>query len=116
MRLMGDIEKLTKQKINLLPIEFASEQPDIRKQGHFNSGHRVWDDEEKRGHRAVRDERAHASPRYAARPTPKAPVDPFFSTPYQEPTTSQAMLDVTPAKVGLSPNIKSKKKVAALFS
>jgi ATP-dependent RNA helicase RhlE len=116
MRLMSDIEKLTKQKINLLPIEFASEQPDIRKQGHFNSGHRVWDEDDKRGHRAVRDERAH-TPRYVPRPAAK-PLDPFFTQPYVESAVSSAeskVASTTHAARGVSANIKSKVKIAALF-
>ncbi len=131
MRLMGDIEKLTKQKIDLLPIEFAEQQPDIRKQGHFNSGHRVWDDEDRRaereqrsGGRAGREDRTGYAPRTPAKPAPQKPLDPFFTQPYQEPSAATLASDnalqpsgaVASTRVGISPNIKSKKKVAALFS
>jgi ATP-dependent RNA helicase RhlE len=128
MRLMGDIEKLTKQKIELLPIEFPEYQPDIRKQGHFNSGDRVWSDEERRGHRAAREDRTGYAPRSFAKPAPQKPIDPFFTTPYVEQvaspdglgsaghSASQVSANVASARAGSSPNIKSKKKVAALFS
>jgi superfamily II DNA/RNA helicase len=128
MRLMGDIEKLTKQKIELLPIEFPEYQPDIRKQGHFNSGDRVWSDEERRGHRAAREDRTGYAPRSFAKPAPPKPIDPFFTTPYVEQvaspdglgsaghSASQVSANVASARAGSSPNIKSKKKVAALFS
>ncbi len=119
-RLVGDIEKLTKQKIHLLPIEFAHDASDARGRDHFNTGGRVWDDEERRGHRAARMDRMGYVPRVAA---PK-PLDPFFTQPYQEPSPQGAAGSSTPqanthqvsSRPGVSANIKSKKKVAALFS
>jgi hypothetical protein len=88
----------------------------------------VWDDEEKRGHRAAREDRTGYAPKTFARPSYAAasqkPIDPFFTQPYQEPipellashTDSQSNIHAASTRAGLSPNIKSKKKVAALFS
>jgi ATP-dependent RNA helicase RhlE len=41
-RLVADIEKLIKTKIELEPIEFEEDLPDIRKQGHINDGRRMY--------------------------------------------------------------------------
>ncbi len=57
-RLVADIEKLIKIKIELEPIEFADEQPDIRRQGRFNSGRRAWGE----GERDDRDDARGAAP------------------------------------------------------
>jgi hypothetical protein len=61
-----------------------------------------------------------AAPRPAYRP-PSASRDPFFDKPYEASARSEADLPawdkgaVSSAPKGLSPYIKSKKKVAALF-
>lgn len=125
-KLMADIERLTQQKIELLALDFAPPASQSRRPGHYNTGHRVWDDEERRGSKAVQGERA----RYAPRQSPKAqPLDPFFTQPYVEPTPSESNPQA-PAQThdasgnpllngsapGVSRNIKSKKKIAALFS
>jgi ATP-dependent RNA helicase RhlE len=125
MRLMSDIEKLTKQKIDLLPIEFANEQPDSRKQGHFNSGQRAWESNDSKpygrqeGGRSVsgRNELREERPRYAPRPMPQKPLDPFFTQPYVEsaPDSQATQLPAAQITRGVSANIKSKVKVAALF-
>jgi hypothetical protein len=41
-RLVGDIEKLIKTKIELEPVEFDEDLPDIRKQGRINDGRRMY--------------------------------------------------------------------------
>jgi superfamily II DNA/RNA helicase len=41
-RLVGDIEKLIKTKIELEAIEFDEDSPDIRKQGRINDGRRMY--------------------------------------------------------------------------
>ena len=51
---------------------------------------------------------------------PKPPADPFFERPYEasvgsEPAWEQKTADASPAPRGFSPNIKPKRKVAALF-
>jgi superfamily II DNA/RNA helicase len=135
MRLMGDIEKLTKQKIELLPIEFSSDQPDIRKQGHFNSGQRAWESNQsneanesnesneskpysRQDSRGGAIAHGNSSNRYAPRPASPKPLDPFFTQPYTESanaTQASQTSPATPPARGVSANIKSKVKVAALF-
>ncbi|MGZ5251398.1 MAG: helicase-related protein, partial [Caldimonas sp.] len=94
-RLVDDIEKLIKKKIEIEPLEL--------------------DDDEFRGPRAVASPYSARTPgREIARPA----SDPFFDKPYEapqgapEPAWEQR---AAPVARGLSPNIKQKKKVAALF-
>ncbi len=115
-RLVADIEKLIKTKIELEAVEYDEDQPDIHKQGRINDGRRMYSPEREE---TVRRERA--SPRDYARPT-QATRDPFFDKPYE--AAQAATEDVkpnwesTPRTGGrsLSANIKTKRKVAALFT
>ena len=131
-RLMADLEKLLKTKIELEAIEFDEDSPDIRKQGRINDGRRMYagDDvpDEPRGaplrNRAPGDAprdalRAERPPRRDfARPPPPS-RDPFFDQPYEAP----AAVEATPsweaaaprAARSISANIKPKRRVAALF-
>ncbi len=134
-RLVADIEKLIKTKVELEAIEFEEDVPDIRKQGRINDGRRMYaegaqDDSRHGGHRSgslrdVAHEGQFARPersvrRDYARPT-AAPRDPFFDKPY-EPTP---VAEVTPSweatstprhgARSISANIKPKRRVAALF-
>jgi ATP-dependent RNA helicase RhlE len=139
-RLVADIEKLIKTKIELEAVEFDEDQPDIRSQGRINDGRRMYTEggDNSRGPRAegrgdggrgeVRG-RSHSNerddayrnraPRDYGRPAP-APRDPFFDKPY-EPTAvateASAPSWESAAKPGtrISANIKPKRKVAALF-
>jgi ATP-dependent RNA helicase RhlE len=107
-RLVGDIEKLIKKKIELEPLELDDARPPREERP-----------------RRVRDEApSNDSPRPSrssyAQP-PRAPRDPFFDKPYEPSATaespaweSKAAAPSSPSR-GLSPNIKPKKKVAALF-
>lgn len=111
-RLVADIEKLIKKKIELDPLELDNERP--RREPRERSS-------EPRGAHAGRREEASARPSAAPRRAPPvAPRDPFFDKPY-EPSGKAAVAEpeaAAPAvSVGrsLSPNIKPKKKVAALF-
>ncbi len=105
-RLIADIEKLLKKKIELEPLELDDERPrrDLRE--------RRRPEEERREPRT----RASGAPAPAAR----APTDPFFERPY-EPSPSAQTPDwetkppAAPAPQSLTPNIKPKRKVAALF-
>jgi ATP-dependent RNA helicase RhlE len=111
-RLMAEIEKLVGRKLELEALELAS---DRRPLGRFNDGQRAW---RQRGGAEEGD-----APRRSGRPAPAArvPEDPLFDKPY-EPSLPP---DVKPAweqKPGtvtvvsrLSPNIKTRKKVPALF-
>ena len=147
-RLVADLEKLLRAKLELEAIEFEEDTPNIRRQGRINDGRRMYvaqgvDDEvpaenpvpgapevaapERRPHGsgqaagrdggAWRDERParreHSRPRGAAR-------DPFFDQPYEPPATPAAGATPVPAGAqptarGISANIKTRRKVAALF-
>jgi ATP-dependent RNA helicase RhlE len=112
-RLVADIEKLIKTKIELEAVEFDEDVPDIRKQGRINDGRRMYS--APREEPAVRRERAPL--RDYARPPPAA-RDPFFDKPYEAPATVDAApaWDATSRPTNrISANIKPKRKVAALF-
>jgi superfamily II DNA/RNA helicase len=136
-RLVADIEKLIKTKIELEAVEFEEDQPDIRKQGRINDGRRMYHEDGSQntggggdnGRSGGRDSRGEG--RYEAR-TPRAPRndynrpvpasrDPFFDKPY-EPTVATAEVaapsweaSAKPATRSISSNIRPKRKVAALF-
>jgi ATP-dependent RNA helicase RhlE len=113
-RLVADIEKLIHKKLELEPLELddeAARRP-VRE--------RPWrDDDAPASLRQPGEARAGAPVRSYVREAPRPPADPFFDKPY-EPSEQQAEpaweKRATPATTrGLSPNIKPKKKVAALF-
>ncbi len=111
-RLIADIERLIKKKIELEPLELEDERP--RRDFRAERPRRTVDDEFRESRPASR---APSSFSYAA---PKAVLDPFFERPYESSTTAEPAWDVkaaasAPAPRGLSPNIKPKHKVAALF-
>ena len=123
-RLVTDIEKLIKTKIELEPMVFDEDQAPA---GRINDGRRMYRDPgdafagefappERREPREFR-ERREAPPRRQN----AASRDPFFDQPY-EPAASanaqpawEAAAKANPARSGVSANIKPKKKVAALF-
>jgi superfamily II DNA/RNA helicase len=113
-RLIGDIEKLIKKKIELEPIELEDDRPRRPPRRSFDEEAPVPP-----GERASAP-RERAAPRRAWSPaTP--PADPFFDRPY-EPSSNgpapvwdtKAAAPVAPTR-GLSPNIKPKRKVASLL-
>jgi len=116
-RLVADIEKLIHKKIELEPLELDEPQ-----RLPFRERARR-DDDESRGSAEIRAARDSREPRSAgsARAPNREPArssDPFFDKPY-EPASSAAEPAweprAAPVGRGLSPNIKPKKKVAALF-
>jgi hypothetical protein len=122
-RLVADIEKLIKKKIELEPVEFEEDRP----RGRINDGRRHWREEGEAGDaRDVldqpRERREAEARRGGGRPhrAPSAPRDPFFDKPYEAgepdatPAWEAAAKAATPAR-GISSNIKTKRKVAALF-
>ena len=134
-RLLADIEKLIKTKIELEAVEFEEDQPDIRKQGRINDGRRMYHEDgngggdngrsagrgEGRGPREDNDRvRAPRAPRNDYNRPVQASRDPFFDKPY-EPTAAapeaapswEATARTTTRSI--SANIKPKRKVAALF-
>jgi ATP-dependent RNA helicase RhlE len=122
-RLVADIEKLIKKKIELEPVEFEEDRP----RGRINDGRRHWREEGEAGDaRDVLDqprERGYGSDarRGGGRPhrAPSAPRDPFFDQPYEAGNSEAApaweAAAKAPARTGVSSNIKSKRKIAALF-
>ena len=109
-RQLGDIEKLIRVKAELEPIEWADDRPPRGK--HLNDGQRVWRDRAEPSERRQRREPPAA--------TPKAPYDPLFDKPYEPAATTQAPAWESKGPAikprGVSANIRSRKKVAALFS
>jgi hypothetical protein len=100
-RLVGDIERLIKKKIDIEPLEL-----DERRPPRFE-----------RPARRPREFDAQAErPSYAA---PQPARDPFFDKPYEASDAAAApaweKAATVPVARGFSPNIKPKKRVAALF-
>src|SRR6476619_886248 len=117
-RLVADIEKLLGKKIELEPLELDEPQ-----RIPYRERVRRDDDESSAGSREIRAARESREPRSA--PSSRAPgrepprsVAPFFDKPYEPPATASEPAwerRAAPVARGLSPNIKPKKKVAALF-
>ncbi len=108
-RLVADIEKLIKRKLDLEPFELEDDRP--------RRPRRDWED---RREGAPSGAAAAPAPAAAPRPAPRsAPRDVFFEKPYEpqsteEPPAWERGTAAAPVK-GLSSYIKPKKKVAALF-
>jgi ATP-dependent RNA helicase RhlE len=122
-RLVADIEKLIKKKIEVEAIEWDDERP----RGRINDGRRHWrgedGEEAPRGERFERAERPERAPRPDRAPrAASAPRDPFFDQPYEAPSLPEGQAPVweaartaaQPARA-ISANIKPRRKVAALF-
>ena len=115
-RLVADIEKLIKKKIELEAMEFDDEAP--RREFRDRVRH---DGDTERADAGGEDRPVRAAPVPRSAPSyapPRAPSDPFFDKPYEPPAEAveAAWERKTPAAPrGLSPNIKPKKRVAALF-
>ena len=130
-RLVADIEKLLKTKLDIEALEYDEDRPHIQQQGRINDGRRAWREggasAEPRNDAARRD----AAPRERERREPREPReyrgfrpavasrDPFFEKPYESSTADVApaweAAAKSPARSGVSANIKPKRKVAALF-
>jgi superfamily II DNA/RNA helicase len=120
MRLVGDIERLIKKKIDIEPFELVDDRPRRapyreRERERFDERPARDDEAPVRAERAPREfERPRRSPSAAA-------VDPFFEKPYEPAPASEdkpawEQKAAVPAPVrGLSPNIRSKRKVASLL-
>jgi superfamily II DNA/RNA helicase len=124
MRLVGDIEKLIKNKlqVEVFPLD------DDRSREQSNDGRRDERREPRReerrperGFERRRDEDDSRDRRSSFRPA-QVSRDPFFEKPYEAPTVEQASAAsweasarTVSSRPGLSANIKPKRKVAALF-
>jgi len=110
-RLVADIEKLIKKKLDIEPFELDEERPP-----RFERPHRAIQDFDPVERAEAR--RAAARPSYAASPLASS-RDPFFDQPYESNSSATAPAweksAATVVNRGPSPNIKSKKRVAALF-
>ena len=128
VRLVGDIERLIKKKIELEPFELVDDRP-IRApyRARETTEARPFRDadqfarEPERVERAERAERAERPVRDIERPRRSAASDPFFDKPYEaspvgadKPAWEQKA-HAPAALRGLSPNIRSKRKVASLL-
>jgi len=124
-RLVADIEKLIHKKIEIEPLELDGDavRPPYRERtrrdddepaGAVAEGRESREQREPREPRELR-ERPVAAP---VRNAPRVSSDPFFDKPY-EPAAGNAEpaweKRATTVGRGVSPNIKPKKKVAALF-
>ncbi|MDB5886592.1 MAG: box helicase domain protein, partial [Polaromonas sp.] len=127
-RLVTDIEKLIKTKIEIEALEFDEDTPRISEQGRINDGRRMYRESEnlEQGRASEpRPVREHAERRerreYTLHRQPAASRDPFFDRPYEAgaPAESlpswEASSKANPARNGVSANIKPRKKIAALF-
>ena len=123
-RLVADIEKLIKTKIELEPMVFDEDQ---KPTGRINDGRRMYRDaddasprdlapRERREPREFRERRDAPPHRQST-----ASRDPFFDQPYESTAAPdaqpawEAAAKANPARSGVSANIKPKKKIAALF-
>ncbi len=123
-RLVADIEKLIKTKIEIEPLVFDEDQKPM---GRINDGRRMYRDaddasprdtapRERREPREFRERRDTPPHRQST-----ASRDPFFDQPYESTAAPdaqpawEAVAKATPARSGVSANIKPKKKIAALF-
>jgi len=115
-RLVTDIEKLIKRKIEVEPLELDEERPQRFDRPHrFRDGGKADDRGESGGAVSLPERSARTEAR-----TTGAAHDPFFDRPY-EPSSATGKPAwesgaTVPVRRGLSPNIKPKKRVAALFS
>ena len=126
-RLVTDIEKLIKTKIELEPFAFEEDQAPT---GRINDGKRMYRDADNAlasefapRERSSRSEPHSLRERREAPPLRRnaAPRDPFFDLPYESTAAAdaqpawEAAAKANPTRNGVSANIKPKKKVAALF-
>ena len=121
-RLVADIEHLIKKKIEIEPLEFDDGPPprEYRDRARHDRGEEIAAvSEASEAAEASAPQRvfvpAARSAPYAA---PRAPSDPFFDKPYEASASAAepAWESKAPASPrGMSPNIKPKKRVAALF-
>jgi superfamily II DNA/RNA helicase len=118
-RLVADIEKLIKKKIEVEALEFDEDRPQER----INDGRRMYhrDGQDPRQIEEMQgQQQAHRERRPLQVRSPSASRDPFFDKPYEaaaapeQPAAWEASVK-TPASRAISANIKPKRKVAALF-
>jgi superfamily II DNA/RNA helicase len=115
VRLVGDIERLIKKKIEVEAFDIEDERP-------RRVPRRPREDDDDRAPRFERPERQDAPRPIASRPPARAASDPFFDRPYEPPAPGddsrpawdQKQAAAQPAP-GRNPNIRAKRKVASLL-
>jgi superfamily II DNA/RNA helicase len=117
-RLVAEIEKLIKKKIEPEALEMQDEGWGRGERRREREGRR---DDRGEDERTGGDREPRAARSYAPRAPAPAPVDPFFLKPYEASAGDAApawekKATAPAASRGLSPNIKPKRKVAALFA
>ncbi|MBX9834968.1 MAG: DEAD/DEAH box helicase, partial [Burkholderiaceae bacterium] len=127
-RLIGDIEKLLKKKIDIETLAYDAEpRPTSRSYDGARSERPERSERAERSERFEPPERApygERTPRVSRGGFRPAPVsrDPFFHKPYEAPSAVAVAADweatarAQAGRAGMSPNIKPKRKMAALFS
>ncbi len=118
MRLLGEIEKLLKKKIDLEAIELDDDRPMRRPRAPRDDREAPLVDAPRPAPAAADGVRSSGRPWRSNAPAPRA-ADPFFDKPY-EPSPDGAppaweKTTAAPAAKLLTPNIRPKKKVAALL-
>jgi len=115
-RLVVDLEKLLKSKIILEAVEFEEDRPRER----INKGRRAWGEDDPRDvldapreSREPRESPGRGRAAYAG--APRVAHDPFFDKPYEPSNIGKPVGQVSVEPLRKSSNIKSKRKVAALF-
>jgi ATP-dependent RNA helicase RhlE len=128
-KLIGDIEKLIKTKVELEAVEFEDGYSSKRQEGFGDSrndsrsSRENFDSRSRRGSRDNSDASASGggSSPWGQRTYEKkvAPIDPFFNKPYEPSATPEQTpsweATTRPTTRSISANIKPKRKVAALF-
>ncbi len=115
VRLVADIEKLIHKKIEIEPLELDSAP--VR--APYRERSRRDDEGAAPARSELSEARASSPPRSPVREAARAPSDPFFDRPYEPSASGSAEpaweKRAAPIGRGLSPNIKPRRKVAALF-
>ena len=114
-RLVTDIEKLVKTKIDIETLELDGDRTRERDAGRSEEPRRSANSEQPGYAAPQRERREHLPQRQ-----PRVSQDPFFSKPYEPSVagTEAAAWEASQAssgRPGVSANIKPKKKIAALF-
>jgi superfamily II DNA/RNA helicase len=116
-RLVADIEKLIKKRIEIEPIEIDDDRQRRYRPREDSAPEDVTRYAERHAERAIERAAERPAERMARRPA-AAPQDPFFDKPYEPSGEGGAAWEKTAAtaapKAGL-PNIRPKKKVASLL-
>jgi len=115
VRLVGDIERLIKKKIEVEAFDIEDERP-------RRPPRREREVDDERAPRFERAERPEAPRPSAVRPLSRASSDPFFDRPYEptaptddaRPAWEQKSAAAQPIQ-GRNPNIRAKRKVASLL-